>query len=277
MRMAFFTNKTVVITGASDGIGAALAKAFAKQGTKLAICARNKEKLDTVAQNCKELGAKDVLTVTTDVSKMEECEHFIQETIKKYGTIDVLINNAGISMRACFVDTDIEVIEKVMNINFWGAVYCTKFALPEIIKNQGSVVVVSSVAGFKGLPARTGYSASKFALHGFFESLRCELQPDNVHILIACPGFTNTNIRNTALTATGDTQKETPLEESRLMSADTVAKAILRAIQKRKRTIVLTTEGKLTVLLNKFFPKFIDKKAYQKLAKEPNTPLKKWK
>lgn len=275
--MTFFTDKIVVITGASDGIGAALAKIFAQQGSKLAICARNKEKLDAVAKTCTELGGKDVLAIPTDVSQVKECEFFIQETIKKFGTIDILINNAGISMRACFLDTNLEVIEKVMNVNFWGAVYCTKFALPEIIKNQGSIVVVSSVAGFKGLPARTGYSASKFALHGFFESLRSELQPDNVHILIACPGFTNTNIRNTALTATGETQKETPLDENKLMSADTVAKAILRAIQKRKRTIVLTTEGKLTVLLNKFFPKFIDKKAYQKLAKEPNTPLKKWK
>lgn len=275
--MTFFIDKVVVITGASDGIGAALAKTLSKQGAKLAICARNKEKLNVIAQTCTELGAKKVLAIPTDVSKIEDCQYFIQETIKKFGTIHILINNAGISMRACFADTEISVIEKVMNINFWGAVYCTKFALPEIIKNQGSVVVVSSVAGFKGLPARTGYSASKFALHGFFESLRCELQPDDVHILIACPGFTNTNIRNTALTATGDTQKETPLKENKLMSADTVAKAILRAIQKRKRTIVLTTEGKLTVLLNKFFPKFIDKKAYQKLAKEPNTPLKKWK
>lgn len=274
--MTFFKDKIVVITGASDGIGASLAKTFAQQGSRLAICARNHEKLDAVAKTCTELGAKDVLAIPTDVSQVKECEFFIQETIKKFGTIDILINNAGISMRACFLDTNLEVIEKVMNVNFWGAVYCTKFALPEIIKNQGSIVVVSSVAGFKGLPARTGYSASKFALHGFFESLRCELQPDNVHILIACPGFTNTNIRNTALTATGEAQKETPLDENKLMSADAVAKAILRAIQKRKRTIVLTTEGKLTVWLNKFFPKFIDKKAYQKLAKEPNTPLKKW-
>jgi len=275
--MGFFGDKVVVITGASDGIGAALAKALSKQGAKIAICARNADKLNKTATLCQELGAKEVLALSVDVSKIEECKHFIEETIKQFGTIHVLINNAGISMRACFADTEIEVIEKVMNINFWGSVYCTKFALPEIIKNKGSIVVISSVAGFKGLPARTGYSASKFALHGFFESLRCELQPDNVHVLIACPGFTNTNIRNTALTATGETQKETPLEESKLMSADTVALAVLRGIEKRKRTIVLTTEGKLTVLLNKFFPKFIDKKAYQKLAKEPNTPLKKWK
>lgn len=275
--MAFFTDKVIIITGASDGIGAALARAFAKQGAILAICARNKDKLDHTANICKELGAKDVLAIPADVSNMHDCEHFIHQTIKTFGTIHILINNAGISMRACFVDTEMSVIEKVMNINFWGAVYCTKLALPEIIKNQGSIVVISSVAGFKGLPARTGYSASKFALHGFFESLRCELQPDNVHILIACPGFTNTNIRNTALTATGESQKETPLEENKLMSADTVATAVLRAIQRRRRTIVLTTEGKLTVWLNKFFPKFIDKKAYQKLAKEPDTPLKKWK
>ncbi|MCS7076606.1 MAG: SDR family oxidoreductase [Bacteroidia bacterium] len=275
--MSFFQNKVVVVTGASDGIGAALAQELAKKGAYLSICARNEEKLQKIASICQNLGAKKVIALPTDVSNLEQCKNFIQKTIEILGTIHILINNAGISMRACFVDTQISVIEKVMSVNFWGSVYCTKFALPDIIKNQGSIVVVSSVAGFKGLPARTGYSASKFALHGFFESLRCELQPDKVHVLVVCPGFTNTNIRNTALTATGDTQKETPLDESKLMSAEKVAKAIVRGIEKRKRTIVLTTEGKLTVLLNKFFPKFIDKKAYQKLSREPNTPLKPWK
>ncbi|MCS7029719.1 MAG: SDR family oxidoreductase [Bacteroidia bacterium] len=275
--MSFFKDKVVVITGASDGIGAAIAKALAQQGAILSICARNADKLNQTAAVCRNLGARAVLAIPTDVSQIEQCKNFIEQTLNTFGTIHILINNAGISMRACFLDTEISVIEKVMNVNFWGSVYCTKFALPELIKNQGSIVVVSSVAGFKGLPARTGYSASKFALHGFFESLRCELLPDNVHVLIACPGFTNTNIRNTALTATGEMQKETPLDESKLMPAETVAKAILRAIEKRKRTIVLTVEGKLTVWLNKFFPKFIDKKAYQKLSSEPNTPLKKWK
>jgi short-subunit dehydrogenase len=153
-------------------------------------------------------------------------------------------------------------------------VYCTKFALPALLKNKGTVVGISSIAGFKGLPGRTGYSASKFALNGFLETLRIENMKKGLHVLICAPGFTASNIRNTALTKDGSMQSESPLDESKLMSSEEVAEHLLEAIRKRKPTLVLTTMGKLTVLLNKFFPSFMDKMTYNHMAKEPNSPLK---
>lgn len=177
-------------------------------------------------------------------------------------------------MRAIFEEVDLNVIRQLMDINFWGTVYCTKFAFPYILKNKGSVVGVSSIAGYKGLPARTGYSASKFAMQGFLETLRIENLKKGLHVLIACPGFTASNIRNTALSKNGTMQGESPLNEDKLMTSEEVAEQILKAIIKRKDRIVMTTQGKLVVLLNKFFPKLIDKMVYNHMAKEPNTPLK---
>src|ERR1019366_6162034 len=136
----------------------------------------------------------------------EDCKHLINQAITTFGKIDVLVNNAGISMRALFKDVDISVLKAVMDVNFWGTVYCTKYAMPEILKTKGSIVGVSSIAGYKGLPGRTGYSASKFAMNGFLDALRVENLKTGVHILTACPGFTASNIRNTALNKTGTPQ-----------------------------------------------------------------------
>jgi dehydrogenase/reductase SDR family member 7B len=208
------------------------------------------------------------------VTQQADCEAFVAEAMRKFGRIDVLINNAGISMRALFEDLDVAVIERLMQVNFFGTVYCTRAALQQIIQNQGSIVGVSSIAGYRGLPGRTGYSASKFAMHGFLESLRTELLKKNVHVLLACPGFTESNIRKVALKADGSTQSETPLNEDKLMSADTVADYIYKAVVGRKRSLTLTTQGKLTVFLNKWFPKFMDKMVYNHFAKEPDSPLK---
>jgi dehydrogenase/reductase SDR family protein 7B len=171
--MNVLTHKVIVITGASSGIGAACALDFATYETKLVLAARNTDKLLRVAEACKAKGA-EVITVACDVSKEEDCQRLIEESIKAFGTIHVLVNNAGISMRALFEKTDLNVIRQVMDINFWGTVYCTKYALPYILKEKGSVVGVSSIAGYKGLPGRTGYSASKFAMQGFLEALRVE-------------------------------------------------------------------------------------------------------
>ena len=151
------------------------------------------------------------------VSK-KDCQHLISETISKFKKIDVLINNAGISMRATLEDMNLSVMKKVMDINFYGTVFCTKYALPHILKSKGSVVGVSSIAGYKGLPARTAYSASKFAMQGFLESLRIENLKKGLHVLIACPGFTASNIRNTALSKDGEVQKESPRDESKMMT-----------------------------------------------------------
>lgn len=265
-------NKVVVVTGASSGIGKATAMHFAENGAKLLIVARNREKLATCAAEIKAIPA-EVLEVVADVSIKEDCKRVVDECIAYYGQMDVLINNAGISMRAIFEKAELSVIEKVMQVNFWGGVYCTKFALPHLLKTEGSIVAVSSIAGYVGLPARTGYSASKFAMHGFFEALRAENLEKNLHVLIACPGFTASNIRNTALKADGNAQGQSPRKEEKMMSAEEVADTIYRAVKKRKPSIVLTTEGKMAVFLKKFFPNWIQQMVFNKLKKEENSPL----
>ncbi|HYH55742.1 MAG TPA: SDR family oxidoreductase, partial [Anseongella sp.] len=182
--------------------------------------------------------------------------------------IDVLVNNAGISMRALFRDLDLTVLHRVMDVNFWGTVYCTKYALPSIIQNRGAVVAISSIAGYKGLPGRTGYSASKFAMQGFMESLRIENLRNGVHVMVACPGFTASNIRNTALVADGSLQGESSMEEEKMMSADEVAGLIVEGLRKRRRDLIITGQGKLTVFMSRFFPKLTDKLVYRHFTKE---------
>ncbi|MDD4086120.1 MAG: SDR family oxidoreductase [Bacteroidales bacterium] len=272
--MQSLDQKVVIITGASSGIGEALAFEAASRGASLMLAARNIKKLEALGHLLEKENTK-VKVCETDVSLMEDCERLIAETLKAYGKIDVLINNAGISMRALFVDTDPAVIHRLMNVNFWGAVYCTKFALPYLLKQKGSVAGISSIAGIKGLPARTGYSASKFAMLGFMESLRIENLKTGLHVLMAFPGFTASNIRNTALAADGSQQGESPRDESKMMTAEEVAVHVLDAIEKRKRTLVLTAQGKLTVWLNKFFPTWVDKLVFNHMAKEPDAPFKK--
>lgn len=269
---SYFQNKIVVITGASSGIGKALATQLLSYNAKVAVCARNVEKL----QNAFTAFTTDnLLLYKADVSIEADCKSFCEAVVQKWSSIDILINNAGISMRAMFADLDLSVIKNLMDINFWGTVYCTKFALPYISQNNGTIIGISSIAGYRGLPARTGYAASKFAMQGFLESLRTELLHTGVNVMWASPGFTASNIRNTALSASGASQKETPLNEDKLMSAAECAQRILKGIVNRKRTIVMTTQGKLTVLLHKFFPSFMDKMLYNHFAKEPDSPLKK--
>jgi short-subunit dehydrogenase len=266
-------DKVVIITGATSGIGKALAYECAARGAKLVISGRNKDKLMEISEDLLKTGIQ-ILPVTADVSVEKDCQALILKTVEKFGTLDVLINNAGISMRALFEEVDLDVLRKLMDTNFWGTVYCTKYALPYLLKSGGSLVGISSIAGFKGLPGRTGYSSSKFAMMGLLEVIRIENRKKGLHVLIAAPGFTASNIRNVALAKDGSQQGETPLDESKLMPAETVAYKIANAIEKRKRSLILTTTGKMTVLLNKFFPAFMDKMVYNHMAKEPNSPFK---
>lgn len=265
-------NKLVIVTGASSGIGKACAIMFAKKGANIVLAARSEEKLKEVALEISGFGVQ-VLIVATDVSIEEDCRNLIETTLTKFGRIDVLVNNAGISMRAAFTDLDVNVLKNVMNVNFWGMIYCTRYAIGSILENKGSVVGVSSIAGYKGLPGRTGYSSSKFAMHGFLEALRIENLKKGLHVLIACPGFTASNIRNTALAADGSSQGETPREEQKMMQPEEVAEYIVDAVIKRKDRLTLTFNGKLTVLLNKFFPKLVDKLVYNHMSKEPDSPF----
>jgi short-subunit dehydrogenase len=269
--MSSLSNKVIVITGASSGIGKALADAALRQNAMVAVCARNIEKLQQIFAR-----EDHIFCFKADVSREEDCKKFIYAVLEKWGRVDVLINNAGISMRALFEDADLSVIRELMDINFWGTVYCTKYALPSIRKNKGEIIGVSSIAGYRGLPGRTGYSSSKFAMQGFLEALRTELLHTGVHVMWVSPGFTSSNIRNVARSADGTTQKETPLAEDKLMSAEACAKIILDAAAKRKRTVIMTGQGKLTVWLNKLFPRLADKLVYKHFLKEPGSPLSKY-
>lgn len=254
--MGIFSGKVVVITGGSEGIGKALVDAFLLQGAKVATCGRNYDKLYQLQA---QYPAQPLLIHTADVSKETDCRNFMAEVIRSFSTIDILINNAGISMRSLFADVELDTLRKVMDINFWGTVYCTKFALPYIQKNKGTIVGVSSIAGYRGLPGRSGYSASKFAVNGWLEALRTELLGSGTNVMWVCPGFTTSNIRNVALNREGKSQGESPMDEGKMMSAEACAGHILKAIQKRKRTLVLTLNGKQTVFLNRFWPSLADK------------------
>ena len=264
------TNHVIVITGASSGIGKALVLEALGSGANVVLAARDQKAMQEVVNGIDE---DRFMIVPTDISVEADCKNLIGKVIGRFGRIDVLINNAGVSMRALFQDVEIKVIERLMQVNFWGSVYCTKYALPWLLKTKGSVVGVSSIAGYKGLPARSGYSASKFALQGFLETLRIENRKTGLHVLIACPGFTASNIRKTALAEDGSMQGESPRAEEKMMTAEAVAKEIMKAVRKRKRTLILTRQGKLTVLLNKLFPALTDKLVYNHMAKEPNSPL----
>jgi short-subunit dehydrogenase len=188
--------------------------------------------------------------------------------------LNVLINNAGISMRALFSELDLQVIEKVMQTNFWGTVYCTKHALPYLLETKGSVVGVLSTAAFRGLPGRTGYSAAKFAVNGFLECVRTENVYKGLHVLIAAPGFTTSNIRVTALMKDGSEQGKSPRQEGKMISAERVAKRIFRSVKKRKSHLVMSYYGKLIYVFNKFCPVWLDKAVYRHFAKEEGSPFK---
>jgi dehydrogenase/reductase SDR family protein 7B len=264
--------KVVIVTGASSGIGEALALRYAHAGAKVVLVARNTEKLKEVEDAIQKQGGQ-CHSIKADVSVRMDCENMVSQTIAHFGKIDVLINNAGISMRALLRDADPEVIEQVMKVNFNGTLYCTKFALPHILASKGAIIGISSIAGFRGLPGRSGYCASKFAMHGFLESLRTELLKTGVHVMLACPGFTASNIRNVALGADGNTQKENPLNEQQLMPANEVADLIFKAHMRKKRSIVMTRQGKLTVFMNKWWPSFMDKQVWKHYSKEPGLNL----
>jgi short-subunit dehydrogenase len=267
-------DKIVIITGASSGIGKSLATEFAKRGANLILGSRQFVTLCGIAQSLeKEYGIRAV-AVQCDVSHEEDCHHLIKQTLLTFGKVDVLINNAGISMRALFVDTDVNVLKAVMDVNFWGTVYCTKYALPEILKTKGTIVGVSSIAGYKGLPGRTGYSASKFAMNGFLDALRVENLKTGINVITACPGFTASNIRNTALDQSGKQQGESTLHEEKMMTSDEVAKIIANGVENRSRTLIMTGQGKLTVFLSKILPGLLDKLVYNTIAKEKNSLLK---
>jgi short-subunit dehydrogenase len=265
-------DKVVIITGASSGIGLACSRAFSAKGAIVVLAARSEKQLNNIADTI-DRERKRCLVVKTDVTQEEQCKNLISKTVDCFGHIDILVNNAGISMRALFDDVEIHVLKKVMEVNFWGAVYCTKYALPYIQKTKGTIAAISSIAGFHGLPGRSAYSASKFALHGFMESVRTENLKNGVHVLVLAASFTASNIRKNALNATGEPQGATPRAEEKLTSPELVAKNLIRAIRKKKRNRIMTIEGQLMVFFQRIIPYITDRVIYSKFAGEPDSPL----
>jgi len=204
--------KVAIITGGSSGIGKSLVLKYANEGYAVVFTGRNSERMARVIS---ELGDKPHLALELDAAGEADNKKLIDETVNKFGRIDVLICNAGISMRALFEELDLDVFRKLMDINFYGAIYATKFALPHLLESKGTIIAISSINGWRSTPARTAYSSSKFAMQGFYEALRTEVMTRGVHVLVVCPGFTSSNIRNAALTADGKVQGEPPRDEKK--------------------------------------------------------------
>ena len=270
--MSFFTDKVIIVTGASSGIGLASARLFGREGAKVVMAARSLDRLESLAAG---VAPEDkVLCVKCDVSREDDCRVLVEKTVERFGRIDILVNNAGISMRAMFRDLDLKVIHSLMDVNCWGTVNCPQCALPWLLKSRGSVVGVISIAGYSALPARTGYSASKYAVRGFLDTLRIEHLKDGLNVLVFAPGYTSSNVRNAALTADGTPQGETPLEEGKLMSAEEVALKLAKALRRRRSEVILTALGKVTVLAHRLFPRLTDRLTYSYIAREAGSPFK---
>ncbi|MFC1583680.1 SDR family oxidoreductase [Candidatus Neomarinimicrobiota bacterium] len=265
MANSLFRDQRIIITGASSGIGRELARQLAAQGAYLALAARREKELREVAEECREMGAQ-AIAVPTDVSEQEQCQKLIERTVEEWGGVDLLINNAGASMHARFENiTDLSVYEQLMRINYLGAVSCTHYALPHLKTSRGRIVVISSLAGKTGVPTRTGYSASKHALHGFFDALRSELAGSGVTVAIICPGYVATGIRRYIIGDDGQPLDRSYDNENKFMSVETCARVILKATAKGKREVIMTLTGKLGQYIKPFFPGLIDRIARKKV------------
>ncbi|MBL8308993.1 MAG: SDR family oxidoreductase [Burkholderiales bacterium] len=263
-----FANQVIVITGASDGIGAELARQLAAEQAHLVLAARRRDALNVVAQHCERLGAT-TLVVPTDVSIEADCRALIAATVERFGRIDTLVNNAGVSMHAYLDEiSDLAVYERLMRINLMGSVWPTHAALPHLKASKGLIVAVSSLAGLIGVPARTTYCATKFAQTGFFEALRAELQPDGVDVTLIYPGVVATEIRRNGWNAAGQAAGVSGLSETGAMSVEHCAGLIVQAMRERKRDEVMTSKGKLGRWLKLIAPAKVDAMARAALAKQ---------
>ncbi len=253
MDYSYFQNRVVIVTGGASGIGLATCREFAKQGARIAMLDMDQDSLENCHKTFADKGY-DILALKCDVTNENACQESINQVLNRFGQIDILFNNAGITQRGLFENTEINVFKKVMDVNFFGSLYCTKAALPSLIKSKGMIIVNESIAGVAPLLGRTGYSASKHALHGMFTSLRCELHRKGVHVMIVCPGFIKTNLQTRALGSNGKIASHVQTTVGKSDTPENVAKQIAYGIVKKKSMLVLTFVGKMAYLVSRFFP-----------------------
>jgi short-subunit dehydrogenase len=262
-----YTGKVIVVTGASSGIGKALCRALAPQRPRLVLAARDEAALRTVAAACAELGA-ETLVVPADVTSPEACRALVARTVERFSSLDVLVNNAGIGMIARFDELeDLSVYERLMRVNYLGCVYLTHAALPHLKRSRGQIVTVASVAGLTGVPTRTGYSASKHAVFGFFDSLRIELAGTGMSVTMIAPDFVVSDIHNRAIGPDGKPLGKSPLQESKIMTAEECAALIVGAMEKRQRLLITSWRGRLGRFVRLLAPGLIDAVARRAVAR----------
>lgn len=263
-----FKGKTVVITGAAGGMGAAFARRFGQAGARLGLLDLKADSVEALSTDLVGMGIES-LGIACDVTRAEECQAAITSVVQRFGGIDVLINNAGITHRSAFRETKLEVFQRIMEVNFFGSLYCAKAALDSLIERKGLIIAVSSVAGFSPLYGRSGYAASKHALHGLFDSLRSELRNAGVDVMIVCPGFTATGISTSALDGDGQITQHPQSTFGRISKPEEVADAVFRAASSgKKRLVVLSAVGRLTRIVHKMFPGLYERLMARSLSSE---------
>ena len=257
--MAVFTDQVVVVTGASEGIGRALCVALAPQRPSLVLAARSRERLDSLKQEVEALGAR-ALVVPTDVTEEAACRQLIEQTVSTWGRLDALVNNAGGTMWTRLQDIqDTSIFDRLMRLNYLGSAWCTYYALPHLLQSRGRIVGVSSVAGLTGVPTRTAYAASKHAMFGFFDSLRVELRESGVSVTMIAPDFVVSEIHRRALGADGQALGKSPLQESKVMTAEECARRMVTAMEKRRRMLLPSLRGRAGYLAKLVSPALVDR------------------
>lgn len=261
-----FERKVVVVTGGCAGIGRALVMRFAQSGARLAILDTQEAALESLVQHLGDHLGCEAIGLVCDVADGDAVQQAMALVTERFGGIDLLLNNAGITHRSTFAETELAVFQRIMAVNYFGAVHCTKAALPGLIARRGQVIVLSSLSGFAPLLYRSAYNASKHALHGLFETLRAELKGSGVNVMLVCPGFTATDLRKNALVGDGSVTQQPPLAIGKVASAQDVAEAIYEGALRRRRLLVLSNINWRARLLARFFPRLFERVLLPRLS-----------